>query len=185
MHGWAPRKRNRNENGRRSPLLSVTASSCPSVAVQGGDLAAVAHRHAVALELAHQVVRHRLAQIGAAVEQGHERAAASEPDGRLPGGVASADHADARGAAELRLGRPGGVEDAHPLVLGEAVDRQPPVLRAGREQDGARRDLVVVLQPHDVASVPRFERNRAVWRRHARVELPRLGDRAAGRARFR
>ena len=64
--------------------MSVTASSCPSVAVQRGDLAAVAHRDAVALELADEVVRHRLAQVGAAMEQCHERAAASEPDGGLP-----------------------------------------------------------------------------------------------------
>ena len=30
VHGCAPRKRNRNENGRRSPPVRVTASSCPS-----------------------------------------------------------------------------------------------------------------------------------------------------------
>ena len=92
------------------------------LAVQGGDLAAVAYGDAVALELADEVVRHRLAQVGAAMEQRHERAAAREPDRGLAGGVAAADHADARGAAELRLGRPGGVEDAQALVLGEAVD---------------------------------------------------------------
>ena len=44
----------------------------------------------------------------------------------------------------------------------------------------ARGDLVLLLQPHDVASVSRLERHGAVWRRQARVELPRLGDRAAG-----
>src|SRR4051794_21382793 len=31
VHGLAPRKKNRNENGTRSPLLRVTASRCPSV----------------------------------------------------------------------------------------------------------------------------------------------------------
>ena len=151
VHGAAPRKRKRNENGSRSPSLSVTASSSPSVAVQLGDLAAVADGDAVAVELVDQVVGHRLAQVGAAVQQGDERAAAGEPDGGLPGGVAAADDADARGAAELRLGRPGGVEDAHALVVVEAVDRQAPVLGAGGEHDGARGDLVAVLEPHDVA----------------------------------
>ena len=106
--------------------------------MQGGDLAAVADGDAVALELANEVVGHRLAQVGAAVQQRDERAAAGEPDGGLAGRVAAADDADARGAAELRLGRPGGVEDADPLVLREAVDRQAPVFGAGREQHRAR-----------------------------------------------
>ena len=87
---------------------------------------------------------------------------------------------DPRGAAELRLRRPGGVEDADPLVVGEAVDREAPVLRAGGEQHGARGDLVVLLEPHDVAPVSRLERDRAVGRRRPRVELARLGDGAAG-----
>ena len=95
MHGSAPRKKKRNENGRRSPVLSVTASSWPSAAVQLGDLAAVADRDAVALELADQVVGHRLAQIGPPVQQRDERSAAGEPDGSLAGGVAAADNGDA------------------------------------------------------------------------------------------
>ncbi len=92
-------------------------------AVERGDLAAVAHRYAVALELAHEVVGHRLAQVRSAVQQRHERAAASEPHGGLAGRVSAADDGDALGAAELRLGRPGGVEDADALVLVEVVDR--------------------------------------------------------------
>ena len=39
---------------------------------------------------------------------------------------------------------------------------------------------MILLQPHDVASISRFERHRAIRRREARVELPRLGDGAAG-----
>ena len=76
------------------------------VAVQRGDLAAVAHGDAVALELAHEVVRHRLAQVGAAVQQRDERAAAGEPDRGLAGGVAAADDADARRAAQRASGGP-------------------------------------------------------------------------------
>jgi hypothetical protein len=45
-------------------------------ALQRRDLAAVAHGDAVALELSHEVVRHRLAQVRAAVQQRHERAPA-------------------------------------------------------------------------------------------------------------
>src|SRR5579859_2283569 len=63
-------------------------------AVELGDLAAVADGDAVAVELAGQVVGHCLAQVGATVEEGHERTAAGEPDGRLAGGVAAADDAD-------------------------------------------------------------------------------------------
>ena len=174
MHGSAPRKRNRNENASRSPVCERDRLELAVVAVQGGDLAAVANGDTVALELADQVVRHRLAQVGAAVEQRDERAAAGEPDGGLAGGVAAADDADARGAAELRLGRPGGVEDAHALELREPVDREAPVLRAGREQDGARGDLVVLFEAHEWRPSPGFERERAVGRRGAGVELARL-----------
>ena len=111
----------------------------PVLAVQGGDFAAVADRDAVALELLDQVVGHRLAEVGAAVQEGDEGAAAGQPDGGLRGRVAAADHADPLGAAELRLGRPGGVEDADPLVAVEVVDRQAAVFGAGGEQHRPRR----------------------------------------------
>ena len=87
------------------------------------DLASVSNDDAVALELVDEVVRHRLAEVGAAVEEGDERAATGEPDGGLAGGVAAADDGDARAGAELGLGRPGGVEDGQSLELGQAVDR--------------------------------------------------------------
>jgi hypothetical protein len=66
----------------------------PVVAVERGDLAPVSNGDAVPLELVDEVVRHRLAKIGAAVEKGDERAATGEPDRRLAGGVAAADHRD-------------------------------------------------------------------------------------------
>lgn len=92
------------------------------------------------------------------MQQRDERAAAREPDGGLAGRVASADHADARGAAELCLRGARGVEHAHALVVGEPVDREAPILRTGRQKDGAGGDLVIVLEAHDVASVAWFER---------------------------
>src|SRR2546422_6501204 len=58
--------------------------------------------------------------------------------------------------------------------------REPPVLRARCEQDGAGGDLPVVLEPDAMPTVPRFEGEGAVGRGRARVELARLGDRAAG-----
>ena len=82
--------------------------------------------------------------------------------------------------AELGLGRTGGIEHSQSFELGKPVDRQPAVLRARREQDGARGDLPVVLEADEVAAVPRLEGERAVRRRAARVELARLADRAAG-----
>ena len=151
----------------------------PVFAVERGDLAPVSNGDAVPLELVDQVVGHRLAEVGAAVEEGDERAATGEPDRGLAGGVAAADDRDTRTGAELGLGRPGGVEDGQSLEFGQAVDREPPVLGARREQYGARCDLPVVLEPDEMPAVPRFERERAVRRRGARVELARLGDRAA------
>lgn len=79
----------------------------------------------------------------------------------------------------MRFGRAGRVEDAESFVLGEPLDRQPAVLRTGGEDDGARGDHVTVFQPDDVASVPRFERDRPIRRRRPGIELPRLGDGAA------
>ena len=117
------------------------------------------------------------------MQQRDERAAAGQPDGGLSRGVAAADHARRAGPAELRLRRPGCVEHADPLVVGEPLDGESPVLRAGCQQHGARRDLVVVLQTDDVSLAARFERERAVGRRRPRTELPRLGDGAAGQLR--
>ena len=113
------------------------------------------------------------------MEQRHERAAARQPDRRLSRRVAAADDPDPRRSAPLRLGRARSVEDADALVVLEVVDRQPAVVRAGGEHDGARRDLSVVLQPDDVAIGSRLERERPVRRRGSSVELPRLGHRAA------
>src|SRR6185437_9089897 len=82
-------------------------------------------------------------------------------------------------AAELSLGWPGGVESRQPLELRQAVDREPPVLGARREQHSARCDLAVVLEPDEMPTVPRLQGESAVRRRGASVELARLGDRAA------
>ena len=180
MQGEAPRKRNRNESGRRSPSLRVTSSSWPSVPCSCGDLGAVADGDAVALEVADQVVGHRLAQVGAAVQQRHERAAARQPDRGLGGRVAAADDRDAGRAAALGLGRAGGVEDADALVGLEVGDRQAAVLGAGGQHDGARRDLLPAVEPHDVAVAAGLEREGAVRRGHARAELARLRDGARG-----
>ena len=96
------------------------------------------------------------------MQEGDEGAAAREPDRGLRRRVAAADHADPLRAAELRLGRAGRVEDADPLVLLEVVDRQAPVFGAGREQDRARRDLVALLEPDEVAVGAGLERVGAV-----------------------
>ena len=113
------------------------------------------------------------------MQERHERATPSEPHGSLAGGVAAADDSEARPGAELSLGRPRGVEDRQPLELRQALDREPAVLSAGRQKDGARGDLPVVLEPHDMPAVSRLEGQGAVGRRGARPELPRLCDRPA------
>src|SRR5581483_11468509 len=125
------------EKGERKPLAALQSDGLePSVlAVESGDLAAIADRDAVALELADEVVGHRLVELGAPVEEGDERAAAGEPHGGLAGGVAAADDGDAGGAAELRFGRPRRVEDAQTFVVGDAVEREPAIVGAGGEDD--------------------------------------------------
>ena len=117
------------------------------------------------------------------MEQRHQGATARQPNGSLGGGVAAADDRDPLGTAELRLGRARRVEHADPLVLGEPVDRQPPVLGPGREHHRARVDLVAALELHDVTVLARLQRQRPVRGRRARTELASLGDRAAGQLR--
>ena len=180
MHGSSAEEEEQEREGELFAALERDGLEVPVLAVERSDLASVANDDAVPLELVDEVVGHRLAEVGAAVEEGDERAAAGEPDGGLAGGVAAADDRDARAGAELRLGRSGGVEDRQSLELGEAVDRQPAVLGARCEQDGAGGDLPVVLEADEMPAVPRFEGEGAVRRRGARVELARLGDSAAG-----
>jgi hypothetical protein len=70
-----------------------------------------------------------------------------------------------------------------PLVVGEALGGEAPVLRVGGQHDGAGDDLLTVLQPHQVTPVPGLQRDGPVRRRRARVELARLDDRPAGELR--
>src|SRR5262249_11791733 len=148
--------------------------------VELGDLAPIADRDACAFELVDQIVGHRLAQVGTTVEQGDECSAAREPYGGLPGRIAAADDGDPRRARKLCLRRAGGVEDTQPLELGEVVERQLPVVGAGREDDGARDDRVIVLEMDEVATVvPGLERQGAVWRGRSSAELSRLDNRPA------
>src|SRR5262249_55176804 len=130
--------------------------------VQACDLAAITYHDSVAVELANEIVGHRLAQVGAAVGQRDQRAPPCEPNCRLAGRVAAADDAHTRCAAQLALRRPGGIEDAQSLEFLEAVDWRTPVLGAGREQDRAGRDLVVLLQLDEIAAVALRERQCAV-----------------------
>ena len=63
--------------------------------MERGDLTAVSNGDAVPPELADEVVRHRLAKVRAAVEEGDERTATGEPDRGLARGVAAANDRDA------------------------------------------------------------------------------------------
>ena len=64
-----------NEKGTRLPLRERDGREVPAVAVERGDLAPVSNSDAVPLKLVDEVVRHRLAKVRAAVEEGDERAA--------------------------------------------------------------------------------------------------------------
>ena len=83
VQGEAPRKRKRAVSGSSVPSVRVTASRCPFSPCEDFDFAAVADRDAVALKLVEHVVGHRLAEVGAAVQEGDQGATAGQPDGRL------------------------------------------------------------------------------------------------------
>ena len=181
MHGAAPRKRNRNENGSRSPSFSVTASSSPLAPCSSAISLPSRTVDAVALELEDEVVGHRLAQVGPAVQQRDERAAAREPDRRLRGRVAAADDPHARRR-----------RSAGPRAARRRRRRSGPRSRRGRRPAGAgTRRRWPAPPPGPTTSCPsssrstwrpvaRLQRERPVRRRRARAELARLGDRAAG-----
>src|SRR5438552_16692308 len=147
------------------------------------NLASITNSDAVALELVDEVVGHRLGEAVATVEESNERAATGEPDSCLAGGVAAADDRNAVPGAELAFRRAGGIEHRRALELGQVVDREPPILGARREQHRSRGDLPVLLEPDEVPTVSRFERERAVGRGGSCIELARLGDGAAGELR--
>lgn len=91
------------------------------------------------------------------MEHRHERPAASQPNRCLAGRIAAADHCDARRTAVLRLWRPGRIEDADPLVVGEPIDGEPAVLRSGCEQHGACGYLVALFELQEVVPVAELE----------------------------
>ena len=138
--------------------------------MERGNLASISNVDVVALELVDEVVGLRLGEAVATVEESDECAATGEPDSRLAGGVAAADDRDAVPGAELAFGRAGGVEHRRALELGQSVDREPPVLGARREQHRSRGDLSVLLEPDEMTTISRFERERAVRRRGSRSE---------------
>jgi hypothetical protein len=90
------------------PVLERNAVEVPVLAVQLGDFAAVADLDPEPVEVGDEVARHRLAQVGAPVQQRDQRAAARRPDRGLPGRVAAADDRHARASAGARLRRAGG-----------------------------------------------------------------------------
>ena len=106
--------------------------------MQLGDLAAAADGDAVAIELVDEIVRHGLPELCAAMEERHDRAATSQPDGGLPRRVASPNHADPGRSALAGLGRARRVEDADTLVRFGAGDGEAAVVRAGREHNSPR-----------------------------------------------
>ena len=74
------------------PALQSDSLEASRFAVQIRDLASIANEDAVPLEFVDQVVGHRLAKVGPAVKEGDERAAARKPNGRLAGGITTADN---------------------------------------------------------------------------------------------
>ena len=116
------------------------------LAVELRDLAAVADHDPRPLEVADQVVRHRLAEVGAAVEQRHQRAPAASQIAACAAELPPPTTPTRWAAAELRLRRAGGIEHGQALVVLEPVDRQAAVVGAGGDDDRPRRHLAVLVQ---------------------------------------
>ena len=67
MQGSAPRKRSGNEKGQALAAPERGRLELAIRAVRLSDLTPIANTHAAALGIANEVVRHRLAEAGAAV----------------------------------------------------------------------------------------------------------------------
>ena len=131
-----------------------------AVTVELDHLGVLADRRSVvALDLVHQVARHRLAEVVAADQEPAARRVPGEEHRRLAGRVAAADDHDRIAGAELGLGLGGRVVDAAHLELVQPRHVEAPVLRTGRDHDGppgghlAGRELDLVVgavarQPH-------------------------------------
>ena len=150
VHGSAPRKRNQDREREAPTCCQRDGVDLAVGSVQGGDLAAVRGPLLRNGQARRPVVGPRLAHVGAAMQQCHERPAAGEPDRGLAGRVSSADNGHALAAAQLRLRRSGGVEDADVFVIGEVVDGSLGTAR--RSRSTAR------------AAISRSSSSRRVWR---------------------
>ena len=114
------------------------------------------------------------------MKQRHQGASTGQPDGGLGGRVATADHAHPASGTAACLRWAGGVEDADPLELRKPLDGEAPVVGTGRDHDGARGDLIAVLDPDEVTLIVGFEGDRDVRGRRPGGELACLGDGPAG-----
>src|SRR5262249_41030942 len=113
------------EGGERAPLAVAKRRRLELAvgAVQRGDLAVSPDEDVGEVGGANQIDRHRLAEVGRAVEERHERATAGEPDRRLGRRVPAADNTGPRCAAAPGLLWPRGVEDADAFVRRDLGDR--------------------------------------------------------------
>jgi hypothetical protein len=98
----------------------------------------------------------------------------------LAGRVGPADDDRVVTRPELLAGAVGCVGDAEALVVGEARDRQPPVLDAEREDHGTCQELVAVVELESVEAFALGETERAAGNHEADAELVGLDAAAFG-----
>ena len=90
------RAEKQEQKGERNPLAIAQRHRVepPVIPMELDDLAGGPDDDARLFKLVDQIVRHRLAQVTAAVEERYERPAPRQPDGGLTGRVAATDNAD-------------------------------------------------------------------------------------------
>ena len=129
----------------------------------------------VGVEPAGKIARHGSGQRKASHDQVHAGSGSAEIHRRLTGGVAAADDHRLRAPAIARFHLGRSVVDAVALKLGEPVDRQPPVLNAGRNNDSAPPNASTAVERRAKTPVREALQSRhPAWHCEARAELHRL-----------
>src|SRR6185312_6831142 len=84
-----------------------------------------------------EVVRHAVGEVVAADHDRHLTPLLRQVDGRLAGGIGAADHDHGPAGADPRFQIRRRVVDARALEPVEIIDGEPPIARAGGDDDGA------------------------------------------------
>ena len=126
------------------------------------------------LQPAHQILRHRLANVGPSIDHMDRLCGLGEENSALASRVPGADNGDFRATAKLRFHRGGSIIDAPSLIPFEIVNRQPAILGTCRHDNRLGLQLAPIGQPHAVDIALPVQRGGLDRRGNAHPELQRL-----------